>query len=102
MAAKIEFERINQQLLANYLATLQQWLPNGQKLGAEWCVGSLNGERGKSLKIHVRKGVWKDFSSGDGGSDPVSLYAAIHGITQAEAARRLDTPAPVALTPSCI
>lgn len=100
MAAKIDFERINQRILLNYLATLQQWLPNGQKLGAEWCVGSLNGERGKSLKIHVRKGVWKDFSSGDGGSDPVSLYAAIHRITQAEAARRLDTPAPIVDMPA--
>jgi hypothetical protein len=99
MTTKIDFNAINERLLSNYLATLQQWFPNGQKLGAEWCVGSLSGERGKSLKIHVRKGVWKDFSSGEGGSDPVSLYAAIHGITQAESASRLDTAAPVAVTP---
>jgi len=94
---KPDFDAINARLLSNYLATLQQWLPNGRKIGPDWCVGSLAGEPGQSLRIHVRKGVWKDFSSGErGGSDPVSLYAALHGLTQAEAGRRLsDTPAPV-------
>jgi hypothetical protein len=85
----LNFDKINETLLSNYLATLREWFPNGQKLGAEWCVGSLAGEAGKSLKIHVRKGLWKDFSSGEGGSDPISLYAAILGISQGEAARRL-------------
>lgn len=85
----INFDSINAGLLADYLGTLKQWLPNGKKIGPDWCVGSLSGEPGESLKIHVRKGVWKDFASGDGGSDPVSLYAAIHGIGQGEAAKRL-------------
>jgi putative DNA primase/helicase len=96
----IDFDSINARLLADYLCTLQQWLPNGRKIGPDWCVGSLAGEPGTSLKIHVRKGVWKDFASGEcGGSDPVSLYAAIHNLTQAEAARRLsDTPAPLVVS----
>lgn len=92
---KPNYTDINNRLLSNYLQILQDWLPNGRKMGAEWCVGSLAGELGGSLKIHVRKGVWKDFASGEGGSDPISLYAAIHGISQSDAARRLDNaPAP--------
>jgi len=86
----INFDKLNESLLSNYLSILQQWLPNGRKIGPDWCVGSLAGEAGKSLKIHVRKGVWKDFASGDGGSDPISLYAAILGVSQSEAARRIN------------
>lgn len=87
----INFEAINADLLGNYLAILQQWLPNGKKIGPNWCVGSLVGEPGTSLKIHARTGVWKDFASEEkGGSDPVSLYAALHGLSQADAARALS------------
>ena len=85
----IDFDAINARLLADYLGTLKQWLPNGKKIGPNWCVGSLAGEEGESLKIHARKGIWSDFATGDKGGDPVSLYAAIHGIGQGEAAKRL-------------
>lgn len=90
----LDFAAINTTLLSNYQSTLQQWFPNGQRIGADWCVGSLSGEAGKSLKIHITKGVWKDFASDEGGSDPISLYAAIHGISQSEAARRLSDMRP--------
>jgi hypothetical protein len=87
---KIDFDSINAALLADYLSTLKQWLPNGKRTGAEWCVGSLGGEPGDSLKINVQSGVWKDFASGEkGGSDPVSLYAAINNLSQAKAAIQL-------------
>ena len=85
----IDFDAINARILSDYLGTLKQWLPNGKKIGAYWCVGSLAGEEGESLKIHARKGAWSDFATGDKGGDPVSLYAAIHGIGQGEAAKRL-------------
>lgn len=85
----IDFDSINARLLSDYLGTLKQWLPNGKKIGAYWCAGSLSGEPGESLKIHARKGAWSDFATGDKGGDPVSLYAAIHGIGQGEAAKRL-------------
>jgi putative DNA primase/helicase len=95
---RIDFDSINARLLGDYLAILKEWFPNGKKIGPDWCVGSLAGEPGESLKIHVRKGIWADFATGDKGSDPVSLYAAIHGIPQGEAAKRLvgaNQPAPV-------
>jgi putative DNA primase/helicase len=97
----IDFDSINAGLLSNYFSTLNQWLPNGKKIGPNWCVGSLAGEPGDSLKIHVRKGIWADFATGEKGGDPVSLYAAMHGIGQGEAAKRLGgkTQAPVKKSP---
>jgi twinkle protein len=55
-------------------------------------VGSLRGEPGRSLKIRLsghKAGVWHDFAAGVGGSDPISLAAALFGLSQSEAARRL-------------
>jgi len=58
--------------IANYL------LPNGKRKGQEYCVGSISGEQGDSLKIHLsgnKAGVWKDFAKGDAG-DLIDLWAA--------------------------
>lgn len=55
--------------------------PNGQREGAEWCVGSVDGEKGKSLKVHLRgdkAGKWADFATGQGG-DLLDLYCAVKG-----------------------
>jgi hypothetical protein len=101
---RIDFDAINAELLGDYLAVLTRWLPNGRREGSEYCVGSLAGEPGDSLKINWRTGVWTDFASGEkGGSDPVSLYAAIHKISQGEAAKRLSgnqAPSPRAQKPT--
>ena len=88
----IEFA--NAHALADYLGLLKQWFSNGKRHGQEWCVGSLSGEPGDSLKINITKGVWKDFASGEGGSDPVSLYAAIHGVSMLAAANAITGDKP--------
>ena len=62
-------------------------LPSGRKLGAEWCVGSIAGEKGESLKVHLigaKAGVWKDFASDEGG-DLIDLWQAVKGNTRSEA-----------------
>lgn len=87
-------ESANAHALSDYLGILQQWFPNGKRHGQEWCVGSLSGEPGDSLKINITKGVWKDFASGDSGSDPVSLYAAIHGVSMLAAAKSITGDKP--------
>ena len=54
-------------------------LPAGRRDGAEWRVGSLAGERGASLGVHLhgnRAGVWCDFASGERG-DALDLVAAV-------------------------
>lgn len=65
-------------LLADRIDALARELfPRGQKDGHEWRVGSLAGEPGQSLGIHLsqdKPGVWRDFSAGIGG-DALDLVA---------------------------
>lgn len=67
-------------MLAGQIRTLApELLPNGRRDGHEWRVGSLAGERGQSLGIHLtgsRAGVWCDFASGERG-DALGLVAAV-------------------------
>lgn len=81
---------------------LPQWFPAGRWEGHEFLVGNLGGEAGDSLRINSNTGMWADFAGDDKGGDLVSLYAAIHGLKQGQAARELgealgmsaSTPAP--------
>jgi putative DNA primase/helicase len=86
---KIDFDQINDHARSNLETLVREWFPQGHKEGHEFKIGSLSGEPGRSLSINLRSGVWSDFASGDNGSDPVSLLAAIRNIGQAEAAREL-------------
>jgi twinkle protein len=57
-------------------SVVAQLLPQGRRQGHEWRVGSVEGERGLSLGVHLRgekAGVWKDFSSDEGG-DLIDLW----------------------------
>src|SRR5262249_31585340 len=43
----------------------QHLFPNGHREGVHWCVGSSNGEAGKSFKICItgqKTGLWGDFA----------------------------------------
>ncbi len=60
-------------------ALVAELLPHGHREGAEWRCGSLAGEAGKSLAVHLfgsRAGVWSDFASGEAG-DALDLVAAV-------------------------
>lgn len=73
-------------LLARSFELVPRWLPNGTLAGDEWQVGSISGEAGKSLKANLKTGVWSDFADRQkGGSDLISLYGAIHGISYSSA-----------------
>lgn len=50
--------------------------PNGKRDGAEFVVGSLNGEAGQSLKVNLsgKVGVWRDFAGEKGGKSLMSLW----------------------------
>ena len=65
-------------------------LPNGKREGAEWRVGSLRGEPGRSLSVHLfgsRAGVWSDFASGEAG-DALDLVAGVLYGGDKQAAKR--------------
>ena len=84
------FEDVNAAALNAYPNLLQSWFPAGRVQGHEFVVGNVNGDAGDSLSVNVKTGVWSDFGNkGDGGSDPVSLYAARYQIGQGEACNRL-------------
>lgn len=53
--------------------------PAGRRQGNEWCVGSLAGEPGQSLRISLggkHRGRWREFSDGSGG-DLLDLVSAV-------------------------
>lgn len=55
-------------------------LPAGKLLGREWCVGSIGGEPGESLKVCVtgdKRGVWSDFAAGGEGGDLIDLWSLV-------------------------
>jgi predicted P-loop ATPase len=85
----IDFDGLAAQLLSRADSVLPAWLPAGKRRGHEFVCGNLQGEAGGSLSINMTTGVWADFATGEAGADFVSLYAAIHHVGQAEAARQL-------------
>ena len=61
-------------------------LPGGIRQGREWAVGSVQGEKGESLKVCIaggKAGTWSDFADGDGG-DLLDLWMAVKGVTLVE------------------
>ena len=88
----MDFEKINNAVLASYPGILSEWLPGGKVLAREYVCGSVNGGPGKSMSVNIDTGRWADFAvSEHSGSDPISLYACIHGVGQGEAARELES-----------
>ncbi|MDA1023720.1 MAG: DUF3987 domain-containing protein [Proteobacteria bacterium] len=74
----VKAHEIATKLSDNNMSVLSYLFPNGRKEGTEFCVGSLNGESGRSLKVNLngKGGVWSDFATGETGSDLLDLWAA--------------------------
>jgi len=85
----IDFQQLTRDLLsrANYL--VPSWLPGGKLQGREYQCADFSGRPGKSLSVNIDNGKWADFATGDAGGDLISLYAAIKGVGQVEAAKDL-------------
>jgi twinkle protein len=69
------------------LDVAQYLLPNGKRMGNEWCAGNVSGSAGESLKVHLKgdkSGVWCDFATGEGG-DLIDLWVLNRQITLIEA-----------------
>ena len=53
------------EMLAKRAQDVCEWLlPNGKRKAQEWCVGSVNGDAGDSLRVNLggKAGLWKDFA----------------------------------------
>lgn len=85
--------RIDRQLLKrtireNIEALCRYFFPNGKKVGQEWQVGSLQGEAGRTLNIHLegdKAGVFQDFNTGERG-DFITAIKIARGLKFVEAA----------------
>ena len=82
----IQFAALAAALLPMAETLLLKWLQHGRRERNEWVCGSLAGEAGSSCSININTGKWKDFATGEEGGDLVSLYAAIHDLSNAKAA----------------
>jgi hypothetical protein len=73
--------------------------PNGKSRNGEYSIGSLLGEPGNSLKVRVtgpKAGIWKDFATGESGSNLLGLLHRVRNgnfrTTCEEASQWLHTP----------
>jgi 5S rRNA maturation endonuclease (ribonuclease M5) len=85
----VDFAAVEARLAASPETTLFRWFPAGVVISGEFCIGSLKGEAGKSLKFHLTKHVWKDWATGDSGVGFTSLYAAAHALRQGQALKEI-------------
>lgn len=85
----IDFASLAAALLDRAEILLGQWLPDGVRQGVNFMVGGFDGAPGRSLGINVQTGAWGEFSTDERGGDLISLYAAIHGLNNGQAARQL-------------
>lgn len=84
---KLNVKSLNKELLDKEFLKTQ--FPNGIIDGVNFCLGSVRGEIGSSLKINLITGVWKDFASDDrrdSGRGVISYLARLWNMDMAEAA----------------
>lgn len=91
MMTPIDFDGINAAALCNGRSFVESLLPGGKFRSLEYVVKNpcRDDRRPGSFSVNYRSGRWKDFASGDGGADPISLVAYVRGVNQGDAAREL-------------
>ncbi|MFN3701589.1 MAG: AAA family ATPase [Alphaproteobacteria bacterium] len=75
-------DEVKAAMLARLPEVLRHLFTNGRQLKREFQIGSLQGEKGQSLKINMsgeKAGLWQDFEI-DHGGDIFDLWAAVHGL----------------------
>lgn len=82
-------------MLASSAAEVARYLlPNGTMIGKHWCVGSVDGEVGQSLKVNVQGnnlGYWKDFAGNDNEQgDLVELWSRARGVVKKIALQEIN------------
>ena len=81
-------DEVKEELAINAEGVCQLLLPNGRRKANEWHIGSVSGEAGSSMRVHLgdgKAGLWADFSSGEKGSNLLELWRVVKDITFKEA-----------------
>lgn len=92
MSAIIDYDSINRIALNRFEDLLRQFIPGGKRVNGEYVARNprRNDKSSGSFSVNIHEGVWKDFATGDGGADPVSLWAFLFNCQhQSDAARIL-------------
>jgi twinkle protein len=86
--------QLNQMLCDRIESVCAYLLPCGKKSGAEWVCGDLDGNKGKSTKVHLsgnKIGVWADFAdSSNVGGDLIDLWMRVRNLTIHEAMNEIS------------
>lgn len=82
----INYTALNEALRSRSEELVSAWLPGGTRRGHEYVCADLSGGNGSSTSVNLNTGAWADFAGDDKGSDLLSLYAAIHNLSQSQAA----------------
>lgn len=85
----IPFDQISRATLAQAERLLPTWFPNGKKVGREFKVGNLRGDKGESLSVNLDTGCWADFATSQRGADLIDLRAASLGLPLKDVATEL-------------
>jgi twinkle protein len=83
----VDITQLKLRLASSAQAVAEHLLPAGRKEAQEWRVGSVSGEKGQSLGVHLvgaKAGVWCDFNTGETG-DLIDLWTATRAMPLAEA-----------------
>ncbi len=64
-----------------------QLLPGGRRQSNHWQAGSVAGEAGKSLVVHLDTGSWKDWAVAEHRGDLIDLWRFARGTTLGDAIR---------------
>lgn len=88
----IDFASLSARLLARSREIVPKWLPWGHLNGDDrWLSDDPNAGPGRMCSVNLKSGVWIDLGNqSDGGSELVSLYAALHDLSQFDAAEELS------------
>jgi hypothetical protein len=91
MNGAIDFEGINAAALRSTRSLLPELIPGGKFRSLEYVVKNpcRDDRQPGSFCINCKSGRWKDFASGNGGADLISLVAYIRGVGQGDAAREV-------------
>ena len=87
--APIDFVKLAAELLQNAERWVEQWLPGGKRRGHEYVCATLSGGEGGAVSVNLVTGAWADFAGDDKGGDLISLYAAVRGLNNGQAAHEL-------------
>jgi len=77
MSGPIDFDEINRAALSSGRSLLESLLPGGRFRSLEYVVRNPRraDQHPGSFTINYKTGIWKDFATGDGGGDLISLVA---------------------------